>query len=195
MEFVSCSAPPSKLEELEPGSLEFSLPPTSADQSVDHSGFQIASCPHPYLTYLSLGCINIIDSEPIAWIMSPRSRYSCTSLQLCLNNMLRGRSPLAPLISRDLRPLLRRMNSTVTKLRLVKHKPEDDISSVMELFPCLRSWTSPDRLTLTTSIDTFHFHYASQFRIDERECTRCLALIKASPSVRKILITYTVERD
>lgn len=146
MEFVSCSAPPSKLEELEPGSLEFSLPPTSADQSVDHSGFQIASCPHPYLTYLSLGCINIIDSEPIAWIMSPRSRYSCTSLQLCLNNMLRGRSPLAPLISRDLRPLLRRMNSTVTSFDL------SNISLRMTLAPswnCFRACDPGPHLTVS----------------------------------------------
>lgn len=182
------------------------LPLKNADQSVEPSGFQIENCPLPSLTHLSLGGINIIDSEPITWIMSPRSGYSCTCLQLCLKDLFRSHrfgpslwfSSSPATNPRDLRPLLRHMKLSVTKLQLVNHAPGDDVRSVMELFSSLRSLSLvgkqdfPDQLTLPSSIDAFHFHYSSKTGFGQEDDSSCLALIKASPSVRKIRISHTV---
>lgn len=183
------------------------LPPQNADLLVGSSGFQKDKCPPPSLTHISLGRINIIDSEPIAWIMSSQSGYSCTSLQLCLNNMFQGHSSApwmftAPSILKDFQPLFRQIKLTITKLQLVSHQSRDDILSVMEIFPSLRSlsvvggWTIPVQLALPSSLCAFHYHYTRMSRssFSQEDDTRCLAILEASPSIRKMCISYSADR-
>lgn len=183
---------------------ESRLPSRNAGQSVEPSGFKIDTNPPPSLKYLSFGSISVIDPEPFTWIISPRNGYNCIYLQLSLANVLRSFSTITPWLNSppsnvmDLRHIVRRIKPTVMMLRLVQYQPEDDISSVMELFPSLQSLslsgysTLPDHLALPSSIYSFHFHYTKQNTIYEREDARCLALIKASPSIRKIHISYAV---
>lgn len=175
--------------------------PTREANTKSQDVFSLADVisPSPSLKQLSLIRIGVVDPAPLDWLLKLRNGYDYTSLELSLDDMFRSsRGPLT-----GLRPRLLSIKPYITKLRLVKYRTGDDILSVIDLFSALKSLSlcccwgesfSNDPLVLPSSIRSFQIHYSEPpFRSNEDHCY--LALIKAHPTIRETVITYSTTRS